>query len=100
MLHLENLPLREETAVYTRNRGGAENRISPSCFFLPSPVGQTRYQIDFLIHFLYQSVTILSGHLSDALVLSPIQKLSSKAKERSLSYTCLCVCHEQPIIMC
>ena len=45
------------------------------------PVGQTRCHIDFLLHFLYQSVALFAGHFCDTLVLSQTRKLSSKATE-------------------
>ena len=70
ILHLEHLPLQPETAVYTRNRGVPKITFLHLSFFLWPSVGQTRYHIDFMLHFLHQSVSLLTGLCSDALVLS------------------------------
>ena len=70
ILHLEHLPLQQETVVYTRNRGVPKIAVPPSCFLLSDLVGQTRDYINFMLHFLHQSVSLLTGLCSDALVLS------------------------------
>ena len=64
---LENLPLREETAVYTQV---PKITLSPPFFPL-----------------LHQSVAILTRHRSETLVLSPTHKLSSKATELTTANT-------------
>ena len=81
ILHLEHLPLRLETTVYTLKREVPKITFSPSFFPRNRPVGQTRCHSDFLLHFLYQSVALLTGHFCDTLVLSQTQKLSSKTTE-------------------
>ena len=78
-LRLEHLPLQQETAVYTPNRGVPKITLSSSSLLLFP--GQTRYHIDFLPHFLHQSVALLTGQCSDTLILSQTQKLSRKATE-------------------
>ena len=60
----------QETAIYTRNRGVPKIAVSPSCFLLSDLVGQTRNHIKFMLHFLHQSVSLLTGLYSDVLVLS------------------------------
>ena len=57
----------------TLNRGGAENG-NFSILFPWAPVGQTRNHINFMLHFLHQSIALLTGHCSDALLSSPTQK--------------------------
>ena len=59
--------------------GGAENHSFS--IFLSGLVRQTHCHIDFMLHFLYQSVALLAGHFCDTLVLSQTLKLSSKATE-------------------
>ena len=87
ILHLKHLPLQQETAVYTLNRGVPKITLSSSSLFVFP--GQTRYHIDFLPHFLHQSVALLTGQCSDTLILSQTKKLSRKATELTAAILCL-----------
>ena len=83
MLHLNHLPLQQEAAVYTPNRGVPKITVWRSSFFLSDPVGKTRYHVNFMLHYLYQSVALLTGHGSDTSVLSTTQKLSKRKFTRT-----------------
>ena len=78
ILYLEHLSIQQESAVSTRNQGVPKITFTPSFFLIWPSVEQTRDHIDFMLHFLHQSVALLTKQCSDTLFLSQTQKLSSK----------------------